>query len=470
MRTTLRRSCNACAKAKHSCDLRTPRCSRCIKRRVSCVYANEPLTLQAPEGPGHGRTMINKASKVTCIAQRDVKMSRKGQDGSVKLLNSVDTSFDPFGSYPPTRLSRIHVQRLIHHFLSNIAFQYYPLDLSMISNPFIVSWWPLALADPALFHVSIQTACLDEELRAHKGFPISELLMVDSVSLIRQKIENSSLAFQDDTLNSVVTLAAIEHGKGNVEASRTHIDGVKRIVGVRGGISHVRQSSPLTARMVAWVSMLVTGAPQFPIQDDLGIGDGVCPTLQWLLASPGFESPSEVIDDLDIDPAVIDILTRLRSISQEASSLSGTELHDLTCFVVHKLLLLPPLSTQNLQQSAASESLRYALALYMLAIHGTTYYSHIGLVMTIMQQFRSYLEILVGSDVDESLKLWIFSVGMVSSIDPINSKWFTEQAYLAATSLKIQTWEHVLVHFKRVLWMETPRGVIFQQRWKGMLT
>lgn len=216
--------------------------------------------------------------------------------------------------------------------------------------------------------------------------------------------------------------------------------------------------------------MLVTGAPQFPIQDDLGIGDGVCPTLQWLLASPDLELPGEAIDDLDIDPAVIDILTRLRSISQEASSLSGTELHDLTCFVVHKLLLLPSLSTQNLQQSAASESLRYALALYMLAIHGTTYYSHIGLVMTIMQQFRSYLEILARSDTDESLKLWIFSVGMVSSIDPINSKWFTEQAYLAAASLKIQTWEDVLVHFRKILWMETPRGVIFQHHWKDMLT
>lgn len=215
--------------------------------------------------------------------------------------------------------------------------------------------------------------------------------------------------------------------------------------------------------------MLVTGAPQFPIQDDLGIGDGVCPTLQWLLASPDFESSSEAINDLDIDPVVIDILTRLRNISQEASSLSGTELHDLTCFVVHKLLLLPPFSPQNLQ-SAASESLRYAMALYMLAIHGTTYYSHIGLVMTIMQQFRSYLEILVGSDVDESLKIWIFSVGMVSSIDPINSKWFTEQAYLAATSLKTQTWEDVLVHFGRVLWMEIPRGVIFQQHWKDILT
>ncbi|KAJ9144634.1 hypothetical protein NKR23_g5976 [Pleurostoma richardsiae] len=54
----------------------------------------------------------------------------------------------------------------------------------MESNPFVVSWWPRALADPALFHVSLQTASLDEELRAQKGFPISELLMSDSVSLL----------------------------------------------------------------------------------------------------------------------------------------------------------------------------------------------------------------------------------------------------------------------------------------------
>lgn len=94
--------------------------------------------------------------------------------------------------------------------LSSIAFQYYPLDLNMESNPFVVSWWPLALADPALFHVSLQTASLDEESRAQKGFPISELLMSDSVSLVRRRVEDSSLAFQDGTLDAVVTLAAIE--------------------------------------------------------------------------------------------------------------------------------------------------------------------------------------------------------------------------------------------------------------------
>ena len=61
-----------------------------------------------------------------------------------------------------------------------------------------------------MFHVSLQTACLDEELWAQKGFQTSELLMADSVSLLRRKVEDMSLAIQDGTLNSVITLAAIE--------------------------------------------------------------------------------------------------------------------------------------------------------------------------------------------------------------------------------------------------------------------
>lgn len=100
--------------------------------------------------------------------------------------------------------------RLTDTVLTKIAFQYYPLDLQKCSNPFIVSWWPLALGDPALFHVSLQTACLDEELLAQRGFQTSELLMADSVALLRRKVQDKGLSVQDSTMNSVITLAAIE--------------------------------------------------------------------------------------------------------------------------------------------------------------------------------------------------------------------------------------------------------------------
>lgn len=107
--------------------------------------------------------------------------------------------------------------------LSSIAFQYYPLDMNTDTNPFIVSWWPLALEDPALFHVSLQTASLDEELRAQRGFAVSEALMVDSVCELRKKIEHSSSAVQDETINAVVTLAAIEVSQPSCNSYLSHL-------------------------------------------------------------------------------------------------------------------------------------------------------------------------------------------------------------------------------------------------------
>lgn len=112
--------------------------------------------------------------------------------------------------YAPALLDRLYRVLLTHPVLTKIAFQYYPLDMDAVSNPFLASWWPLALGDPALFHVSLQTACLDEELLARKGFQTSEILMADSVALLRRKVQDQRLAVQDGTMNSVITLAAIE--------------------------------------------------------------------------------------------------------------------------------------------------------------------------------------------------------------------------------------------------------------------
>jgi hypothetical protein len=80
--------------------------------------------------------------------------------------------------------------------------------------------------------------------------------MADSVSLVRLKIGDPVLAIQDETMDSVVTLAAIEFGKGNAEVGRMHIDGIKSMVRVRGGLQQVKATSPLTARMVSWYTFI----------------------------------------------------------------------------------------------------------------------------------------------------------------------------------------------------------------------
>ena len=55
---TLRRSCNACARAKTRCDLLSSGCSRCLKKKTRCVYTNEPL------GPRKDSSVARQQQKV----------------------------------------------------------------------------------------------------------------------------------------------------------------------------------------------------------------------------------------------------------------------------------------------------------------------------------------------------------------------------------------------------------------------
>ncbi|CRJ83597.1 hypothetical protein BN1708_009082 [Verticillium longisporum] len=415
MRQTLRRSCAACARSKHSCDLRTPRCSRCLKRNVQCLYANEPLTASS------------------------VSSEQPGREEAWALTTYRFGSLDPFDSYPQTRLPRAQVQRLIHSFHNKIAFQYYPLDLSATSNPFLVSWWPLALGDPALFHVSLQTACLDEELLAQKGFQSSEVLMADSVALLRRKVEDLSLAVQDGTMNSVITLATIEYGKSNIEVSHTHVEGVKRLVQLRGGINAVRQTSPLTARMVSWASMLIMGHPQFETQDDAGIGDGIPPIPEWQLEPIGLDDYHVDLAPYEIDYAVSNVVGRLRSVFRQAEQVhfSTTRLHDLTCFVVHRLLRASPDPSIS-APSPMSQCLRYATALYMFIIQGPTYYPHTVIMSDVIRNLIENHDQLDPSPFD----IWIFTIGLAASVGTAQYQWFLERARAAATSLQLREWGH----------------------------
>ena len=219
--------------------------------------------------------------------------------------------------------------------------------------------------------------------------------------------------------------------------------------------------------------MLVTGAPQFQTQDDFGSGSGIDSIPQWQLASTDPDSQPRLLDDLDIDPAMSNILARLRNIFHQPrlSRLTSTELHDLTCFVTHRLLLLPPLSPTNSKRSAISECLRYALALYMLIIHGTTYYSHADLANTIILQLKTHLKALAEKKyVHGPLGIWVVSMGMAAAIGTTDHQHFMDQARTATIALRLHTWEDVLVGLESILWMRTEQlEEPFRQKWEEIL-
>lgn len=166
------------------------------------------------------------------------------------------------------------------------------------------------------------------------------------------------------------------------------------------------------------------------------------------------------------------ILLRLRNIfhNQQVSPLTNMELHDLTCFVIHRLLTMPPFSPADSMRATTSECLRYGMALYLLNIHGTTYYSHADLVNSLITRLTILLKVVTWTDDNsKSLRLWITSVGMVATRGTADSQFFVNQAYAVATAFGLQAWGDIVVQLESILWVSSQQGEVFRHRWEEVL-
>jgi hypothetical protein len=218
----------------------------------------------------------------------------------------------------------------------------------------------------------------------------------------------------------------------------------------------------------------VTHSPQFATQDDSGFGDGIAPTPLWYQAADSMESISTAsLDTLGIEPAVRDTLRRLRVLFHEPEQfiMSTTEFHDLICFVLHRLLGTTPDSKHD-EGSATrsrSECIRLATALYLLTVHGPTYFSHAGLQYNLARQLKAQLSDCLESLLlmDKSLAIWILSIGLVATGGTPDHEWFSTQAVAAASFPSAHSWEDILPHLKDILWIERQRTECnFRQAWQ----
>jgi hypothetical protein len=222
------------------------------------------------------------------------------------------------------------------------------------------------------------------------------------------------------------------------------------------------------------VSMIVMRSPQFATQDDFGRGDGVAPISQWVDLTGHYH---EHMSSEGLDPDICDILGRLHMLFSEPNrfNLSTTDLHDLTCFVLHRLLDRPTQSpyADALHPFSVSDCVRHAIALYLLIIHGPTYFSHAQLQYAMVSRLKTHLETFTSlpPPANRSITIWLLLVGMIASDGTPECQWFETQSRKAVTAYGIYLWHDVLLHLKKVLWLEKPHAEhIFQQKWDGVWT
>lgn len=217
--------------------------------------------------------------------------------------------------------------------------------------------------------------------------------------------------------------------------------------------------------------MIVTGHPQFDTQDDDGMGNGIPPIAEWQLDPSMSEDDLPELGDIEVDFPVRNVFIRLRNVFRRAQRmpLSTTKLHDLTCFVVHRLLLSA--DTPYSQPSPITECIRYGIILYMFLIQGTTYFSHTVMLNTLVERFMDHVRLLESTrHLCGSLDIWYLTAGMAASAGTENYPFFLERAQALATSMELESWDGILYHIRSVLWLEAPQSEhIFRAHWETLL-
>jgi|SRR5690242_4768357 len=222
--------------------------------------------------------------------------------------------------------------------------------------------------------------------------------------------------------------------------------------------------------------MIVTQTPQFSTQDSGESNEALVPIAQWHEANSDLLDLSPALFNIPLlDPDITDILCRLHSLfDSNQNTLSSTDLHDLTCYAVHKLLLWSPQPRADsfACDLATSAIVRHALVLYLLIIHGPTYFSHARLQYATALKLQGQMEHTWFNMLSShgSLVVWLLSVGMVASEGTPEGLWFISQARTATEVLDLQAWNDIVVRLQNIVWLDAPTAThIFQQKWQEVL-
>ncbi|KAK8215348.1 hypothetical protein M8818_001969 [Zalaria obscura] len=78
----------------------------------------------------------------------------------------------------------------------------------------------------------------------------SRQLLDEALVLLKDRVQDSEIGVSDQTIVSVALFAALEHDRGDMRALNMHLEGLKRMVHIRGGLNALRCANALAANVV----------------------------------------------------------------------------------------------------------------------------------------------------------------------------------------------------------------------------
>lgn len=176
--------------------------------------------------------------------------------------------FDPFRSYPIPWTSALPC--LIDHYLQHMAVDIPALDGPRDTGLLRKSWFPFIMTQEAPFAVVLLISA------SHKATVCGQMASVDllqlrvqAVKCLQRALDDRQACTSDHVIAAVAKFASYEAMYGERQSYEAHMQGLQRLIHMRGGIGELGLHG-LLARMITWIDnhgAFMTGSSQYFNED-----------------------------------------------------------------------------------------------------------------------------------------------------------------------------------------------------------
>ncbi|KAH8819441.1 hypothetical protein F5884DRAFT_760528 [Xylogone sp. PMI_703] len=371
---------------------------------------------------------------------------------------------DPFTKYPID----------LEPYMCRLIDQYVQITTSVEKVPWSCAgddvsangWLPLALTDEALFHSILCGSALYSEVVLKTGDSLEKTKhMMETIRLLNKNLRDPRFKVTDGTIIAVAHLAEYECIAGNFKNWDVHIDGLYKMVELRGGFSTLGDNVKNKVLRVDIVGCISTfSEPRFvskKIDTSSYAFTGLTVKPPTLPLSDGFKTVAEVFL---FDESLVEILSELQYLTSVVDKKIDHMMFDgLAIAIQYHLLQFHFLADRNSPNLILEEACSMGALICLKTIH----HAEIGLQVegypagisadeAVVLKLKTCLGMIdTNTTLARELFLWIIFLSGTAVAGTKHRAWFVARLAKAIKEWKIGSWEQVRSSLVKFLWVES---------------
>ncbi|KAJ9271320.1 transcriptional regulator family: Fungal Specific TF [Paecilomyces variotii] len=352
------------------------------------------------------------------------------------------------------------------------------LDTTSMSSSI---WVQFMFSDEAYFHcmVALSVTVLDPIAIKPAGLLVAARHLSQTFRLINERLSGDNAA-SDTTIAVVVMLAEYERQLGHYNNCLVHIEGLQRMVELRGGISKLTSINPHLTKKIFRIDLeyaLHTGSPtRFSPQD---IAFGSTGILRFprkhqrrseqkgsiVYRSAKFKQLSADLEDVFMDIIYFAHLLNETS-SRRLPKMDHCVFHENILFLGYRLIAISTLRGPN-HPNNLEDMIHLGLTTFVSAFFWSLDRS-IPTIPLLTESIRSIVQRYAGDSQEErAVLLWLlFTLAASISKQPDDEVWLVPKAAETMDAMDLHTWEDVHRTLSMFPWVNATHDTAGQALWQ----